>query len=67
MHASPLALDALAFDNRFTTELPADPVENGPRRQVRGALFSRVVPTPTAAPVTLSRRGSRHRRRHRDH
>jgi serine/tyrosine/threonine adenylyltransferase len=54
MHASPLALDALAFDNRFTTELPADPVENGPRRQVRGALFSRVVPTPTAAPVTLA-------------
>ena len=54
MHASPLALDALAFDNRFTTELPADPLEDRQRRQVGGALFSRVHPTPTAGPVTLA-------------
>jgi len=41
---------ALRFDNRFVRELPADP-EAGPRlRQVHGALFSRVAPTPVAAP-----------------
>jgi serine/tyrosine/threonine adenylyltransferase len=54
MHTPLLALDALAFDNRFTTELPADPIEDGPRRQVRGALFSRVHPTRTAGPLTLA-------------
>ena len=48
------ALDALAFDNRFTAELPADELVDGPRRQVRGALFSRVHPTPTAKAVTLA-------------
>jgi uncharacterized protein YdiU (UPF0061 family) len=41
---------ALRFDNRFLRELPGDP-EEGPRiRQVRGALWSRVRPTPVAAP-----------------
>ena len=48
-----LALDELAFDNRFTRSLPAD-AEVGPRRrQVAGAVFSRIAPTPTAAPRTL--------------
>ncbi len=47
-------LDQLAFDNRFTTQLPADPETSGRRRQVEGALFSRVAPTPVAAPVTLA-------------
>ncbi len=56
MHAplSDFALDALPFDNAFTSELPADEIVDGPRRQVRGALFSRVHPTPTAGPVTLA-------------
>ncbi|MEO8306241.1 MAG: protein adenylyltransferase SelO [Betaproteobacteria bacterium] len=41
---------SLHFDNRFVRELPADP-EAGPRlRQVHGAMFSRVEPTPVAAP-----------------
>ena len=47
-------LDALRFDNRLLAELPGDP-ETGPRRrEVRGALWSRVAPTPVAAPRTLA-------------
>ena len=47
-------LDRLAFDNRFTTELPADPASDGRRRQVHNAAFSRAVPTPTASAQTLA-------------
>jgi serine/tyrosine/threonine adenylyltransferase len=43
-------LDALPFDHRFTTALPGDPEADNRRRQVRGAAFSRVDPTPVAAP-----------------
>lgn len=44
----------LTFDNRFVRELPADP-ETGPRlRQVHGACYSRVMPTPVAAPRLLA-------------
>ena len=40
----------LRFDNTFVRALPADP-ETGPRvRQVHRALYSRVDPTPVAAP-----------------
>ena len=40
----------LGFDNAFLRELPGDP-EAGPRlRQVHGAAWSRVEPTPVAAP-----------------
>jgi uncharacterized protein YdiU (UPF0061 family) len=47
-------MDSLRFDNRFLAELPGDP-ETGPRRrEVRGALWSRVAPTPVAAPRTLA-------------
>ena len=51
----PLAV--LRFDNRFTRELPADPVDENRRRQVFGACYSRVRPTPVAAPrlVAFSR------------
>jgi uncharacterized protein YdiU (UPF0061 family) len=49
-----MSLDVLRFDNRFLAELPGDP-ESGPRRrEVRGALWSRVTPTPVAAPRTLA-------------
>ncbi|MFD0738397.1 YdiU family protein [Lysobacter koreensis] len=42
------------FDNAFVRELPADP-ESGPRiRQVPGAAYSRVDPTPVAAPRLLA-------------
>ncbi|HVN35933.1 MAG TPA: YdiU family protein [Casimicrobiaceae bacterium] len=47
-------MQSLRFDNRFVRELPADP-ETGPRlRQVHGALFSRVHPTPVAAPRLIA-------------
>jgi uncharacterized protein YdiU (UPF0061 family) len=45
---------ALSFDNTFVRELPADPVAGPGRRQVRGALYSRVEPTPVAAPRLIA-------------
>jgi uncharacterized protein YdiU (UPF0061 family) len=47
-------LDELTWDNRFTASLPADPNPDNRRRQVAGAAYSRVAPTPTAAPRTLA-------------
>ncbi len=45
---------ALAFDNRFVAELPGDP-ETSPRpRQVLGAAWSPVEPTPVRAPRLLA-------------
>lgn len=41
-------LDQLTWDNRFTRSLPADPETTQRRRQVNGAAFSRIRPTPTA-------------------
>lgn len=42
------------FDNRLLAELPGDP-ETGPRRrEVRGALWSRVAPEPVLAPRMLA-------------
>ncbi len=42
------------FDNRFIRELPGD-VETGPhRREVTGAAWSSVVPTPVALPRLLA-------------
>src|SRR4249919_1148700 len=47
-------MPALRFDNRFVRELPADP-ERGPRiRQVPGAAFSHVDPTPVQAPRLIA-------------
>ncbi len=47
-------MQTLRFDNRFVRELPADP-EAGPRlRQVHGALYSRVEPTPVSAPRLIA-------------
>ncbi len=47
-------LDSLAFDNRFVRELPGDDSDDGRRRQVHGAAYSRVLPTPTTGPSTLA-------------
>ena len=47
-------LDTLEFDNRFTSELTADPVEANVPHQAPGASFSRVEPTPTAAPKLIA-------------
>ena len=40
----------LQFDNRFLAELPGDPLTDRGTRQVRGACWSRVTPTPVADP-----------------
>jgi uncharacterized protein YdiU (UPF0061 family) len=40
----------LRFDNAFVRELPADPERGARLRQVEGALYSLVEPTPVAAP-----------------
>ncbi|MEM9518736.1 MAG: YdiU family protein [Actinomycetota bacterium] len=48
-----LTLDDLTFDNRFTDDLPADPVDVNQPRQVHHAAFSRVQPKPTAEPTLL--------------
>lgn len=48
--AVPKSLASLVFDNRFVRELPADPEPENHRRQVLGACYSRVVPTPVRQP-----------------
>jgi serine/tyrosine/threonine adenylyltransferase len=47
-------LDNLAFDNRFILELPGDKETGNFRRQVSGACFSRVNPTPVAEPKLIA-------------
>jgi uncharacterized protein YdiU (UPF0061 family) len=48
------SLPALTFDNRFVRELPGDSEWRSWPRQVRGAAFSRVRPTPVAAPRLIA-------------
>jgi uncharacterized protein YdiU (UPF0061 family) len=47
-------MQALSFDNTFVRELPPDPATGPGRRQVHGALYSRVEPTPVAAPRLIA-------------
>ena len=49
-----LSLAALNFDNAFVRELPADPDRSNRVRQVHGACYSRVQPTPVAAPQLVA-------------
>ncbi|MBN8440200.1 MAG: YdiU family protein [Thauera sp.] len=44
----------LRFDNRFVRELPGDPEPGGHVRQVHGACYSRVMPTPVRKPQLLA-------------
>ncbi|MEO6925742.1 MAG: protein adenylyltransferase SelO family protein, partial [Rhodanobacter sp.] len=44
----------LQFDNAFVRDLPGDPEQGSRRRQVEGALYSLVQPTPVAAPHLLA-------------
>ena len=46
--------ETLAFDNRFTRALPADPLSTNSRRQVQGACYSRVHPTPVREPKLVA-------------
>ena len=47
-------LDELLFDNRFTQRLPGDSETRNFRRQVQQACYSRVMPTPVAAPKLIA-------------
>ena len=42
------------FDNTFVRELPADPQSGSQRRQVHGALYSHIAPTPVTAPRLIA-------------
>ena len=42
------------FDNRFVAQLPGDAEAGSRRREVRGALWSSVLPTPAPAPSLLA-------------
>jgi uncharacterized protein YdiU (UPF0061 family) len=44
----------LDFDNAFVRELPGDPDSSVRPRQVTGACYSRVAPTPVAAPRLIA-------------
>jgi uncharacterized protein YdiU (UPF0061 family) len=48
------ALPTLRFDNRFVADLPADPEARNFRRQVMGACYSKVDPTPVKAPRLIA-------------
>ena len=52
--APPELLRELRFDNRFVAELPGDPDDRPRPRQVRNACWSRVLPTPVAAPRLIA-------------
>jgi len=47
-------LQELDFGSRFTAELPADAELANYRRQVHGACYTRVSPTPVAAPRLIA-------------
>ena len=47
-------MEGLQFDNRFVRELAGDPETGARVRQVEGAAWSRVQPTPVAAPRLLA-------------
>jgi len=49
-----VALASSAVHARFVTELPGDPEEGPRRRQVHGACYSRVEPTPVPDPKLVA-------------
>ena len=53
-HETYSGLENLKFDNKFTTELPADPEQENYRRQVEQACFSRVKPTAVSQPRKIA-------------
>jgi serine/tyrosine/threonine adenylyltransferase len=44
----------LAFQNRFVSELPGDPMTTNDIRPVHGACYSRVSPTPVPSPKLIA-------------
>ena len=51
---SPRDLLDISFDNTFVREMPADPSTDNIPRQVRGASYTRVTPSPVKAPTILA-------------
>ena len=49
-----MTLTPLQFDNAFIRDLPGDPDHGRGTRQVQGALYSRVDPSPVIAPRTVA-------------
>lgn len=49
-----MTLTSLQFDNAFIRDLPGDPDHGSGTRQVHGALYSRVDPSPVAAPRVIA-------------
>lgn len=49
-----ISLHDLRFDNRLVRELPADPQTDNYRRQVTGAIYSWVAPTPVKQPQLVA-------------
>jgi uncharacterized protein YdiU (UPF0061 family) len=47
-------MQRLHFDNAFVRELPGDPLDEPRPRQVHGALYSPVQPTPVVAPRLIA-------------
>ncbi|HTV84186.1 MAG TPA: YdiU family protein [Dyella sp.] len=47
-------MTSLVFDNAFIRQLPGDPDHGRGSRQVQGAFYSRVDPSPVPAPRTLA-------------
>lgn len=47
-------MKTLTFDNRFTRDLPADPITENTRRQVHSACYSYVEPTKVSSPSLLA-------------
>jgi uncharacterized protein YdiU (UPF0061 family) len=50
---TPRGIDQLQLASRFVRELPGDPRQDNRIRQVMGACYSRVAPTPVARPELL--------------
>ncbi|MEX2198210.1 MAG: YdiU family protein [Burkholderiales bacterium] len=50
----PIDLSAASFGSRFVREMPADAMAANTRRQVLNASYTRVAPTPVAAPKLLA-------------
>ena len=53
-HDDPPELAPLAFEDRFVRSLPADPDRDNRPRQVTGAAYSWVEPTPVRAPELVA-------------
>lgn len=51
-------LETLNFDNLALRSLPIDPCEENSQRQVKGACFSKVTPTPVKNPSLVAHSAS---------